>query len=559
MSPWEALGLTREAAADPATVKRAYARLLKEHRPDRDPEGFRRIRDAYEILTGPMARWITAAPDPGPAVGPVVESAPEPVPEPAVAGDVGDRTPTPRDGTPVPATPDPTDAAWSALAAAAAASADQSDAGLAQHIGAVLALASAPAVLAGTDGRLAGLLKDRPAALLAACTDAWLLQAAAVGGGGSLLLAVGALAVQDDPRLDVLLKLALASPGLADHGELLVRLAGAAAIDRPQAARKLSNAAFAALPGHLRFLVDRIEWRIRVGGELSSWPAQLRQQLVAALDNGEMPPELHARIKGRLGLLSQSSAVRHAVYQAFPDLRSAPVKWVTRQRPVPRSSSSGFRYGWLIIVVLLVVGRCAATFSDSSPPHASRQRQEMDARFEEMRRQFANQPYLQPPTRTAPAPPSTGVDMPLVLDAMRRLAVAKAEERPAMVHRYLQGDVTGIIADDVNHRALLERMVLYDQLDEKIRIAAVNRLASCPEHPELQRLRGHSLTPRLDAEVRVAETLASLRVGRRSSSATLPAAIPILAEDPGGGARLGVPLQPIPIQPVPATAADPLP
>ncbi len=42
------LNLSRDVDAESA--KRAYLRLVKQHRPERDPEGFRRVRDAYEIV-----------------------------------------------------------------------------------------------------------------------------------------------------------------------------------------------------------------------------------------------------------------------------------------------------------------------------------------------------------------------------------------------------------------------------------------------------------------------------------------------------------------------------
>ena len=48
MSPWQILGIPYGSPRH--VVKEAYARLLKQHRPDRDPVGFRRIRDAYEQL-----------------------------------------------------------------------------------------------------------------------------------------------------------------------------------------------------------------------------------------------------------------------------------------------------------------------------------------------------------------------------------------------------------------------------------------------------------------------------------------------------------------------------
>jgi hypothetical protein len=46
MSPFKVLGLTRRASL--VEVKRAYAQLLKKHRPDEDPVGFQRIHEAFE-------------------------------------------------------------------------------------------------------------------------------------------------------------------------------------------------------------------------------------------------------------------------------------------------------------------------------------------------------------------------------------------------------------------------------------------------------------------------------------------------------------------------------
>ncbi|WP_462381380.1 J domain-containing protein [Pseudomonas sp. Marseille-QA0892] len=43
---WETLGLDDDA--DERAIKRAYARLLKQNRPDDDPEAFQRLRNAYE-------------------------------------------------------------------------------------------------------------------------------------------------------------------------------------------------------------------------------------------------------------------------------------------------------------------------------------------------------------------------------------------------------------------------------------------------------------------------------------------------------------------------------
>jgi curved DNA-binding protein CbpA len=46
--PFAILGL--EETADDDAVRAAYLVALRKSPPDRDPEGFRRIRDAYEVL-----------------------------------------------------------------------------------------------------------------------------------------------------------------------------------------------------------------------------------------------------------------------------------------------------------------------------------------------------------------------------------------------------------------------------------------------------------------------------------------------------------------------------
>lgn len=64
MNPFDVLGLS-DAAPTRADVRRAYAARLRVHPPDRDPAGFRRIRDAYEALAGlgdaELAAWAAHA------------------------------------------------------------------------------------------------------------------------------------------------------------------------------------------------------------------------------------------------------------------------------------------------------------------------------------------------------------------------------------------------------------------------------------------------------------------------------------------------------------------
>ncbi|MFV1958348.1 MAG: J domain-containing protein [Planctomycetota bacterium] len=48
MNPYEVLDITEEA--DDEAVHRAYLAAVRRHPPDRDPDAFARIRDAYEML-----------------------------------------------------------------------------------------------------------------------------------------------------------------------------------------------------------------------------------------------------------------------------------------------------------------------------------------------------------------------------------------------------------------------------------------------------------------------------------------------------------------------------
>jgi hypothetical protein len=66
MTPAEALReLGIEAGATPEAIRRAYLRGVKTRKPETDPEGFRRLREAYELLTradGPDFEEEPAAP-----------------------------------------------------------------------------------------------------------------------------------------------------------------------------------------------------------------------------------------------------------------------------------------------------------------------------------------------------------------------------------------------------------------------------------------------------------------------------------------------------------------
>jgi curved DNA-binding protein CbpA len=52
--PREVLGVSQDAGEE--EIRAAYLRKVKEHPPDRSPEDFERIRDAYDSLRDPRRR-----------------------------------------------------------------------------------------------------------------------------------------------------------------------------------------------------------------------------------------------------------------------------------------------------------------------------------------------------------------------------------------------------------------------------------------------------------------------------------------------------------------------
>ena len=52
--PYAILGIPDTAS--PEEVRRAYARLVRQHPPESDPAGFAQIRRAYEVLRDPALR-----------------------------------------------------------------------------------------------------------------------------------------------------------------------------------------------------------------------------------------------------------------------------------------------------------------------------------------------------------------------------------------------------------------------------------------------------------------------------------------------------------------------
>jgi len=83
-SPWQILNLDPDTATE-REVKSAYARLIKLHRPDTDPEGFQRVREAYEIGLSLLRQRDQASTSEDHAQAPAAELAADPAPEEAAS------------------------------------------------------------------------------------------------------------------------------------------------------------------------------------------------------------------------------------------------------------------------------------------------------------------------------------------------------------------------------------------------------------------------------------------------------------------------------------------
>ncbi len=102
-SPFEILGLQPGCTED--ELRKAYSRLLKQHRPDKDPEGFRRIRDAYEFLRAILphtqrAEQQQAETVPAPATSDAAQESAAPTESPSAAAKAAD---VPADAAATPA------------------------------------------------------------------------------------------------------------------------------------------------------------------------------------------------------------------------------------------------------------------------------------------------------------------------------------------------------------------------------------------------------------------------------------------------------------------------
>lgn len=91
MSLHDLFAEARQTLGDPgegeAALKRAYRRAVLAHPPDREPEAFRAIRDAYELLLDPLGHAIELLRSEVPFVRPPLAPPPAAATGPAALAD----------------------------------------------------------------------------------------------------------------------------------------------------------------------------------------------------------------------------------------------------------------------------------------------------------------------------------------------------------------------------------------------------------------------------------------------------------------------------------------
>lgn len=380
-APWEILGVAPNCSQ--SELRQAYARLLKQHRPDQDPEGFRRVRDAYEFMRA-NASFLAHA-ELAPALDP--ERAASTAPEPAQPPDAA----TPAPPLDLSATPPP------------AAPHTRRRKGRLKNLARKLRKARHKAnrrakerVLRkllriwrvkkthgdGWDRFVARQLEHEDGAMLALLNREDALKDVNRDGGHVSALMLRKLAQRGNwPAVKGLLECLQTrlkehpSPNLA---ELLAAGAKFLALIDWKRAQELSNAAYPFLPTWEReMLLADLDHAIQAGKEIASLPSDNRAVLASALamqdDEREQPEPLELRdAMLRVSRLSRAFAAKAYLRQRFPRYQDRLKEHQPRVHVSFRnSSSSGESKGSLLIYLLplfLLVNLSRSCNSSSSTP-----------------------------------------------------------------------------------------------------------------------------------------------------------------------------------------------
>jgi hypothetical protein len=395
-SPWEILGL------DPQNIslrdlRRAYSQLIKQHRPDRDPEGFRRIHQAYEFLR----MFLERSGSPGevrlrfePAVAPPAAAgrAPESPAAPAEPRSESGSAPPPDE----PAAPPPArhrrPARLSPLAGLlrevrAARAAGQVEEGRRQLAEALAAWQSEP----GLTGQLAELVAE----LAAVCPEMVLgvvgpEDCLAEGRFGSVQLIPAVLDLwAARGRWDEVFSF---GGLLLAHGEglqpetavqAMVAAARALAIAHPTRAKALADAAYRLAPPALRAgLLDGLDLPLLAGAQMGSMLADTRRVIARCVASEKADPNDRAVIAAMRDLwyLGNSRLAQDFVFNRFPEIRAktrpkdgGAGARAREAKPKPQAAAgSGRSYWWVVLLVVLAIqGARTCTGPLASPKPSS--------------------------------------------------------------------------------------------------------------------------------------------------------------------------------------------
>ena len=256
--PWKILGLNLEGVTA-GEVKSAYARLLKIHRPEADPEGFRRIRDAYEGATAEL----------------------QALPSPATTSEEPQASPEIARNAPEPASPpEANDQFRLVTGRLRGAVCSRTRQKIREALGELDAAAEASG--AGADavaGAIFAAFSDHPSLLAEMCPDQRLL--AQLGRGETQLIhTVVQLWNREGEvrRLETFAGKLRRHPASTACGLVLVHVAVAVAAWNPALAGELANVAFAILPSDQReSMMPEIENEIALGRIFEGFPADHRR------------------------------------------------------------------------------------------------------------------------------------------------------------------------------------------------------------------------------------------------------------------------------------------
>lgn len=420
MNPWRILGIDAEGA-DARSIKRAYARLIKQHRPDRDPQRFQQIHAAYlqalalvsdEALPD-IERQDIQTPRADDAAG-VAEAGDcgKDIAEPAGEsnGSAGQVDPSRVIDVTTGNVSDPDlDPDLAALGAAL----DGADAvALESALSRVVirwresvqreSAVDMSGVVAAAARAQQTSLEDAITSCLARRGDLARRQVSLDdarldldGGAGNLALrwcAANATA-GDWVAVSALLRPVVANPAAlaARTGRAFLPLADLSAIVFPQAAEALASRGYVDLPASEKWRSTAIDKRILVGRELARLNATVRQTWATVLHRREFDPQDPALQRAVRALWSapNTQLARQYVREVLPDL-VPPAPRRSRRVTERFSSSIPFGMGWIILWLCVkaltqMLGCAGASTNRPTTPTLT----SADEQAKEIARQFA--------------------------------------------------------------------------------------------------------------------------------------------------------------------------